>query len=203
MLNFLKITMKKIVFLFITILFGKNLFANESQNSFDTIKIGDFIYGGIVFLVDTTGQHGLVCAKVDQVKGIHWYDDMSKATNFRKDDKGTGELNNTLNNDQKKDDNYTENLATKVCADYSILEGGVLYDNWYLPSREELYHIYVNKEIIDKTAVANGGNNFTINNELNPTEYCNSPSWDQIFNYGYQDYDYKNSIFNVRAIRAF
>ncbi len=29
-------------------------------------SVGDFAQGGIVFWVDETGQHGLVCAKEDQ-----------------------------------------------------------------------------------------------------------------------------------------
>lgn len=40
-----------------------------------TYKVGDFAQGGIVFWVDETGQHGLVCAKEDQDggSGLQWY----------------------------------------------------------------------------------------------------------------------------------
>src|SRR5690554_5634345 len=38
-----------------------------------TFSVGDFAQGGIVFWVDETGQHGLVCAKEDQSTGIQWY----------------------------------------------------------------------------------------------------------------------------------
>ena len=33
-------------------------------------EVGDFALGGIIFWVDETGQHGLVCAKEDQSTGI-------------------------------------------------------------------------------------------------------------------------------------
>jgi hypothetical protein len=161
--------MKKIVF-FITVLFlGKCLLAGEIKDPPDKIRLGDFIYGGVVFWIDSSGQHGLICSKSDQAAGILW----------------------------------SENIAMNVCKEYSVTEGGKKYDDWYLPSKEEMFKVYTNSGIIDKSATANGGSAFVVNNELSPTEYCNSPSWDQIFKYGYQDYDYKKSKFNVRAIRSF
>jgi len=36
------------------------------DNSPTTYTIGDWAQGGIVFWVDETGQHGLICAKEDQ-----------------------------------------------------------------------------------------------------------------------------------------
>jgi hypothetical protein len=36
-------------------------------------QIGDFAQGGIVFFVDETGEHGLVCAKADHSVAIRWY----------------------------------------------------------------------------------------------------------------------------------
>ena len=171
--------MKKMLIYIFSILAFNSLSAAGFENLTDNIKIGDFRYGGIVFKVDPSGQHGLVCSKSDQVRGIHWND---------------GQIQNN---------NNSENLATKVCNEYSTEEGGVIYNDWYLPSREELNLIYTSKIIIDSTAMSHSGSAFAENNELSPTEYCNSPSWDQIFNYGYKNYDYKNTVFNVRAIRAF
>jgi hypothetical protein len=161
--------MKKTVIIILVLFLAKSLQASALNDSNDSVRLGDYIYGGIVFWIDASGQHGLICSKSDQAVGILW----------------------------------SENLANSVCKEYSVTEGGKKYDDWYLPSKEELFKIYTNFGIIDKTASANGGSAFVINNELSPTEYCNSPAWDQIFNYGYQDYDYKNSKFNVRAIRSF
>jgi hypothetical protein len=189
-----------IVFLFIV---GKSLFACEFKTSSDTIKVGDFAFGGIVFMVDPPGLHGLVCSKTDQAKGIHWNDGMNNIIEVQTDDKGAGSLKSARNDDQIKNANTSDNLANRVCKDFSVKEAGVIYNDWHLPSREELYLIYVNKDLIDSIANANGGSRFEVNTELSPTEYCNSPAWDQIFNYAYRNYDYKKSAFNVRAIRNF
>ena len=179
--------------IFLVLVFlGNTLLANEFRNSTDSVKIGDFAFGGIVFKVDPRGQHGLVCSKVDQAKGIHWNDEIPKITD--RQFASTGQAILKFNPD---------NLATQVCTRYSVTEGGVTYNDWYLPTKEELYLIYLNKAKIDSTAFSNHGTIFESNYELSPTEFCNSPAWDQEFNYGYQDYDYKKSILNIRAIRWF
>ena len=195
--------MKNTITFLLIILIGKSLFAYEFQNSTDTIKIGDFVNGGIVFKVDARGQHGLVCSKVDQAKGIHWNDEAAKISDKNSGDSGGSEVKITSYDPQMKDANSSDNLATKVCDDYSVTESGAIYNDWYLPSKDELQIIYLNKTVIDSSAIANGGTVFESNNELSPTEYCNSPAWDQEFNYGYKDYDYKRSVLNVRAIRIF
>lgn len=195
--------MKKILVFLIAIIIGNSLVATESLNYPDSVKIGEFRFGGIVFKVDPSGQHGLVCSKSDQAKGIHWNDDKSKITGAKTPDNGVNEKKQSSISPQMTNDNHSEIAAIEICRVYSVTEDGVLYNDWYLPSKEELYLIYLNKTIIDSSALFNKGSFFSGNNEISPTEYCNSPSWDQVFNYGFQDYEYKNSLFNVRAIRKF
>lgn len=153
---------------------GQPITAQKGPQSL--FKTGDYAFGGIVFWVDDSGQHGLVCAKSDQARGILW---------------------------NEKVGNSDDRLAEKVCSDYSVEVKGIVYDDWYLPSKEEVHRMFGNKKAIDKSAVKNGGSRFAENNELSPTEYCNNPAWDQEFNYAYKDYEYKNSKFNVRAVRTF
>ena len=189
-------------FLFLILIWGSP-FVVEFQKSEGIVKIGEFANGGIVFWVDSTGQHGLVCTKIDLARSIRWNDGLNKINTTITDDNDNKKVKESLTDDEFNRVNQIENLAAKVCSDYSVREEGVLYDDWYLPSREELHLMYISKAVIDSTAILNGGTRFLINNELSPIEYCNSPAWDQVFNYGYLNYDYKNSIFNVRAIRAF
>lgn len=40
------------------------------------------------------------------------------------------------------------NYAAKICADYEITEQDVLYDDWFLPSKGELFEIYENIDLL-------------------------------------------------------
>jgi len=61
-----------------------------------TYSVGDFAQGGIVFWVDETGQHGLVCAKVDQSADIRWYAGTYGVTRATGDGPFSGELNTSI-----------------------------------------------------------------------------------------------------------
>lgn len=182
---------------------GQFLPANCRNGLNDTVKVGDFAFGGVVFSVDKSRHHGLVCAKIDQARGILWSDGLTKTSDVEVIAKTTSTLNKLPVDNSVGVNGQSENTALKVCADYSISVDGILYNDWYLPSKEEVYQMFEKMSIIDETAINNGGTSFIQNNELSPTEFCNSPAWDQVFNYGYRDYEYKNSRFNVRAVRAF
>ena len=65
-------------------------------SDYPTYSVGDFVQGGIVFYVDETGQHGLVCAKTDQSAGVRWYAGTSGSTQAKGDGPFTGELNTSI-----------------------------------------------------------------------------------------------------------
>ncbi len=169
---------------------GQTLLGQGTEIQHKAIQVGDYAFGGLVLFVDSTGQHGLVCAITDQISGIFWDDKLNES--------GIYPVQSSV-----LPSGSSENLAEKVCSDYSVKEGEIMYDDWTLPSKEEVRYMYENKLVIDKCAVTHGGASFRNNDELSPTEYCNNPAWDQVFNYGYRDYEYKKSKFNVRAIRRF
>lgn len=147
------------------------------------LNVGDYAFGGIIFHLDETGRHGLVCAKEDQGTGIYFRDEISvKGANGR---------------------TVGVNLASYLCSEYRLREKGRVYNDWRLPAKEELFMIYNLKDVIERTAEKNGGVGFLLNSEVSPTEYCNSPSWDLEFNYAYSDYDYMKVKINVRAVRSF
>jgi hypothetical protein len=80
--------------------------------------------------------------------------------------------------------------AAKLC--YDLVLGG--YDDWFLPSQDELNLMYQQKEVI-------GG--FTSSQYWSSTEYDRFRAWDQYFNSGIQYYSDKTTRAPVRAIRAF
>ena len=89
--------------------------------------------------------------------------------------------------------------AAKLCADYSVTLNSVVYNDWYLPSIDELKELYSKKNII-------GG--FANSLYWSSTEYNkNIPGYDALvksFQYGDEfDQDRFWNSNRVRAIRSF
>ena len=169
-----------------------------------TYEIGDFAHGGIVFWVDETGQHGLVCAKEDQSTEVRWYAGTYGVTRATGDGPYSGELNTSIIiSSQVSIGDDGNDYAAQICNDLQITEGGKTYGDWYLPSKEELNIMYHNKATIAATAGANGGSGFASAYYWSSTEYSNNFAWSQYFGNGYQLNDNKYNPNRVRAVRAF
>ena len=80
--------------------------------------------------------------------------------------------------------------AMSYCADYTVGQ----YDDWYLPSKDELNQLYQ-----QQTAI--GG--FEGDYYWSSTEYDNGNAWSQSFFIGYQSGYGKYFPISVRAVRAF
>lgn len=169
-----------------------------------TYSVGDFAHGGIVFWVDETGQHGLVCAKEDQSIDSRWYAGSYGHTQAKGDGPFAGKANTSIIIAAQVaigDDH--DNYAARICNELQITEGGKTYGDWYLPSKEELNLMYLNKATIDATATANGGSEFASDYYWSSTEHNVSNAWQQFFGTGFQVYDFKFYLISVRAVRAF
>lgn len=90
----------------------------------------------------------------------------------------------------------TSEYAAKVCADYSITHDGILYDDWFLPSRDELNLLYT-------VLQEKGLGNFERNAYWSSSEYNSGNSWLQYFYSGYQYAYVLSNKHYVRPIRAF
>jgi len=164
-------------------------------NTTDTLAIGDSYQGGIIFWLDTTGQHGLIAATANQNTGIHWYNGTYRYTGTNGNGLYAGKMNTAMIIATQMADNQTGNFAAKVCADYSVTVGGVTYGDWYLPSKYELNLLYLQKTVV-------GG--FANKAYWSSNEYDNNNAWKQNFTNGEQSTNNKNFTSNyVRAIRAF
>jgi len=171
-----------------------------------TYSIGDFAQGGIVFWIDETGEHGLVCAKVDQNggSGVRWYAGHNGNTHAKGDGPFAGEVNTSIIIAAQVaigDDGTT--YAARICNELQITEGGKTYGDWYLPSKQELNLMYQNKATINTTAAANGGAAFASAYYWSSTEYSSSAASAQNFGDGGQVTGNKVSTVRVRAVRAF
>ena len=145
--------------------------------------------GGKVFYITEGGLHGLEAAQVDQASA-QWG---CRGTSIvgTSSEVGTGAANTA-----KIIAGCAEaNTAAKVVDAYS-LNG---YDDWYLPSKDELDLLY------DQKTVVGGFDSYSHIKYWSSTQLDSTSVWIQYFNLnGLQDYtSNKNLTFPVRAIRSF
>ena len=156
-------------------------------------SIGETYGGGKVFYVYDNGKHGLIAATSDQSTAIRWYGGSNTNTRARADGVGAG-LKNTaiiIANQGAVDGSA---FAATVCNEYSVTVDGVIYGDWYLPSKHELNLLYEQKLVV-------GG--FANANYWSSSENGLYYAWYQLFTNGLQNFNDKVIALYVRAVRAF
>ena len=148
-------------------------------------SVGQMYGGGIIFYVDITGSHGLICATTDQSSGVQWgcFGTLISGTSIVI---GSGQSNTT----NIVNGCGTAGFAALICSALE-LNG---YSDWFLPSKDELNQMYIQKNNL-------GG--FTNYSYWSSSEFSSNSAWYQNFSNGVQFDDYKSYSFYVRAIRAF
>ena len=149
---------------------------------------------GVVFWVDHTGQHGLICSKtdIDGGSGVQWYNGSNTITGATSDYDGASNTTTIIVSQG------AGTYAAKLCEDYSTT--GTSAGDWYLPSIDELSKIYHTKYEINK---ALNTNSFEVAYYWSSTEYTISTAWVYKFYIG-TSYSYgKNTAYRVRAVRAY
>lgn len=161
-----------------------------------TYEVGDYAQGGVVFWVDETGEHGLVCSK-SELDQVYWSPDVLGRTCSYGDGPYAGEMNTTLIIAK-----YTHNLgflySAMQCSKY-----GSAYEDWYLPSSKELYEMYVNKDVINATLAANNNNPLESADYWSSTEVGSDIAHTRNLGTGSEGNTYKKTHCNTRAVRAF
>ncbi len=155
--------------------------------------IGESYGGGIVYYIYDGGHHGLISARADLSTGMRWYGGTATNTCARADGIGGG-LKNTaiiIAGQGPVDGNM---FAARLCNEYTVLEGGVTYADWYLPSKMEINLLFLQKNIV-------GG--FANAVYWSSTESTTTNAWLQNFTVAGQGSHPKEETRYVRAIRAF
>ncbi|MSP69297.1 MAG: DUF1566 domain-containing protein [Bacteroidetes bacterium] len=86
----------------------------------------------------------------------------------------------------------TAGIAARLCGDLVLGD----YSDWYLPSKDELIQLYINR-------VAIGGFASINSYYWSSTEYGASNAWYFYFGNGNASYNPKGTTYYVRAVRAF
>jgi len=158
------------------------------------LRIGDNFQGGIIAYLLVTGdpgfnanvQHGLIAAPTDQSTGIMWWNGSSSITGATATAFGTGNANtNTIVTMQG-----AGSYAAKLCSDLVL----GIYSDWYLPSKDELFILYTNNQIIG---------NFASSSYWSSSEVSTGSAFLHGFNSGTQGSGGKGYLANVRAVRTF
>lgn len=148
--------------------------------------------GGMIFYLDATGCHGLVCPTTDQSNGISWYNGTSVATSTTESALYVGEGNTRTIVRIQSAGTY----AAKLCSD--LVSGG--FTDWYLPSKYELNLMYQN---IGQGSVLGNVGGFAAWYYWCSSEVTASTAWYQQFPTGYQGDALKSDLLYVRAVRTF
>ena len=158
-----------------------------NQISFNSgYSIGSTFGGGMVFFNDGNG-HGLICAHADLSTNAEWgcYGIVIGVTS-------TAIYAGAANTNAIMTGCGTANIVARLCNDLVTNN----YDDWYLPSKDELNLMYGNLH----TQKLGG---FVCYYYWSSSEYNASYAWLQYFCNGKQCNDYKNYTYNVRPVRNF
>lgn len=158
----------------------------------DPLAIGQTYAGGIIFYLDNTNLHGFVCAPTDQsTASVWWNGAFISVAGAYGSSIGTGKANTEAIVAAQGPGNY----AAKICNDL-VLNG---FSDWFLPSHSESFYMYTNLQLMRSIG------NFANSIYWTSTEATASLAYSQYGNDGYLPTGgyYKNSAYNVRAIRAF
>jgi hypothetical protein len=158
------------------------------------LAIGQTYQGGIIFYLDASGCHGLISAPTNQSAGAQWYNGTYLDTRAY----GSGLFEGKYNTQMINWNQGGATSAAAICGNLSL--GG--YDDWYLPSIEELNKMYQNIGQGNALGLGNVGG-FASDYYWSSTELDNSNAWRQGFGYGYSTYNFKTNSYYVRAVRAF
>ncbi|SDD23691.1 Lcl domain-containing protein [Williamwhitmania taraxaci] len=156
--------------------------------TFQLLGLGLPWAGGFIFYLDASGMHGLVAATADQSIGAPWGCNATEISGADGTVVGAGNQNTI----DIENGCTTAGTAADICA--NLVEA--TYDDWFLPSIDELQLMYTNLR-----AQNIGG--FGLVNYWSSTEKDASNGWKILFSTNSKGYSTKSNGYYIRAARAF
>jgi len=169
--------------------------------------IGELFGGGLVFWVDQTVNHGLICSMIDNSSGIMWTTSAYQSTTVP----APGALSD-WNGQANTNAIITQagvgiNYAAGLCDGYINADYGTgVFSDWYLPSRGELIDLWNSLKAVQKALDSDGNSATTAlskNYYWSSTEGANATAWSYGFGNGTATMYNKFNGYSVRAVRAF
>lgn len=155
------------------------------------LQVGELVHGGIVLYVDDTGQHRLVAALQDLEGTYEWGCSGTSISVADGASIGTGYIN-TL---QISLGCTETTIGARQALNYEA-DG---YDDWYLPSKDELVEMYDN--------IGPGENNLANLSEAGYWSSTEGPNNSSAFRMSMQNNlvsnESRNNLYKVRPIRSF
>lgn len=159
------------------------------------LAIGIRYGGGIIFYLDSSGQHGLIAAANDQSTSINWDNGIHIETGATATAVGSGQTNTDKIIAAQGEGYY----AAKLADDFA-LNG---YSDWFLPSKDELNLMYGNIGAGASPPLTNIGDFDQKAYYWSSTESSINTAEVQHFGNGIQAHNGKNYPTAMRCVRAF
>ena len=161
----------------------------------DLNEVGEYKFGGVIFWVNVAGNEGYSVA-MDNQSAAAPYGCLHTATGATATSIGTGQANTnailSICTTSGTAADLVDNLNTNG------------YDDWFLPSQDEMREIMNNMTIINTTLTNNGGAAFSVANANYWTSTESTAAEARVYNFTNDWFptDYKSNLRPVRAVRA-
>jgi hypothetical protein len=173
------------------------------------LRVGDVYQGGKVAYIlvngdpgyDATTQHGLIAATSDQSRKITW--DRLTGDFYSYQGTNRGAIGTAIGTGFSNTSNIIASqggTATSYAAGVARAYTGGGYTDWYLPSKDELNKLYLNRVAIGEF-ISNSYGLYWSSSEIQSYPYHSA--WLQDFSNGGPLSIFKDFDVNVRAIRSF
>jgi hypothetical protein len=158
-------------------------------------EIGGYFEGGIIFYVNQAEGYGLICSVADASLSADWGCDDVEIAGADGTEIGTGSQNTA----DIVAGCVSPGIAADVCINYQY-QG---YNDWFLPSKDELNEMYIHKTVIDESSLLMGGAPFADFHYWSSSEHTAGVCWKQNFGTGLIYTYAKWTTSHVRPVRIF